>query len=287
VTDNGSPGLSATQTITITVNEVNNAPSLAALVSRTVNEGSLLLATNSATDPDTVPQTLAFSLDPGAPAGMTIEPGTGLIQWTPGEAQGPGTYAVGVRVTDDGDPAQSDVETLTVFVVEVNTPPDLAAPGNRMVNVGETVTFTAAATDPDFPAQGLVFGFAPGAPIGASIDGSSGVFSWTPGPPDAGTTNSIGVTVSDFGSPPLSASRAFVVVVMSELRASISRNGETVLISIPSIPGRTYRLEFKNALGELNWEPLGSDAVADGHALTFADETGANGPRFYRVVLVP
>jgi hypothetical protein len=277
--------MSASQAVTITVNEVNNAPVLAPLLSRTVSEGILLLVTNAASDPDASEQTLTFSLDAGAPAGMTVDPASGLIQWTPAEAQGPGTYAVTVRVTDDGDPPQSDTETLTVFVIEVNTPPDLAAISNRMVNVGEAVSFTASAFDPDFPAQGLAFGFLSGAPGGASIDNLSGVFFWTPGPSDAGTTNSIGVTVADFGSPPLSASRSFVVVVMSELRASVSRSGETVFISVSSIPGRTYRLEYKNALDDLSWEPLGTDAVANGPTLTFTDGTMASGQRFYRVVL--
>jgi len=67
---------------------------------------------------------------------------------------------------------------------------------------------------------------------------------------------------------------------------AVRDSGETVLISVPSIPGRTYRLEHKNALGDSSWEPLGNDAVADGPTLTFIDGTVANGQRFYRVVLV-
>src|SRR6185436_15875519 len=67
VTDNGMPNLSATRTFNISVNEVNNAPVLASLLSRTVPEGTLLMITNSATDSDTPSQTLRYSLDPGAP----------------------------------------------------------------------------------------------------------------------------------------------------------------------------------------------------------------------------
>jgi hypothetical protein len=286
VADNGSPSLSASQTVTITVNEVNNAPSLAPLLSRTVGEGSPLLVTNSATDPDAAGQTLTFSLDPGAPAGMTIDAASGLIEWTPAENQGPGTYTVVVRVTDDGLPPLSDSGSLTVFVLEVNDPPELAPLSNHVVMAGSTVAFTALANDPDFPAQSLTFSLNPGAPATASIEGTTGVFSWTPGPVDAGTTNIIGVTVSDFGSPRLTASRSFTVVVMDELMASVSRSGETVFISVSSIPGRTYRLEYKNALNDLSWEPLGTDALANGSALTFTDGTTANGQRFYRVVLV-
>jgi hypothetical protein len=285
VTDNGLPSLSATQAIVITVNEVNNAPVLATLLSRTINEGSQLLVTNSASDPDSVAHTLTFSLEQGAPTGMLIDSSTGLIQWTPGEAQGPGTYSIGVRVTDDGDPPQSDTETLTVFVVEVNLPPDLAAIGDRIVTVGEPIAFTVTASDPDLPLQGLTFALAPNAPGGASIDGASGAFAWVPGLTDAGTTNSIGVTVADHGSPAQAASRFFTIMVMSELRASIVRNGDSVLVSVASIPGRTYRLEYKDALTDAAWLPLGPDRVAEASTLTFPDGTGASVQRFYRVVL--
>jgi len=247
--------------------------------------------TNSASDPDDLGSagaspSLSFTLDPGAPSGMTIDATSGLIEWTPTEAQGPGTYAVSVRVTDDGDPPQSDSETLTVFVVEVNTPPELAVLSDQLVNIGDTVAFTASATDSDFPAQGLAFALGAGAPPAASIEGTSGLFSWIPGLADAGTTNNINITVSDFGSPPLAASRSFVIIVMAELRASVSRTGDTVLISVPSIPGRTYRLEHKDALEDPSWEPLGSEAVAGGATLTFSDDTGNNAQRFYRVILV-
>jgi len=286
VTDSGTPSLSATQTITITVNEVNNPPSLAPLISRTINEGTILLVTNSATDPDTTPQTLAFNLEPGAPAGMTIDAVSGLLQWTPTEAQGPGTYAIGVRVTDDGDPPQSATQTLTVFVVEVNTPPELAPLNDRTVSVGETVTFTASATDPDLPVQSLFYSLAPGAPATGTIDMTTGVFSWTPGPADAGTTNAITVTVSDRGSPAQVASQSFTVIVMAELQASITRNGANVLVSAPSIPGRTYRLEYKDMLTDANWLPLGSDMLAAGSSVSFPDDSTANTQRFYRVVLV-
>jgi len=286
VEDSGSPSLSDSRMIIITVNEVNNAPSLAPLLSRTVSEGSQLLVTNSASDPDAAGQTLTFSLDPGAPAGMGIDPVSGLINWIPAENQGPGTYAVTVRVTDNGQPPLSDTGSLTVFVLEVNTPPELAPLSDHVVMAGITVAFTVLASDPDFPAQGLAFSLNPGAPLAANIEGTSGWFSWTPGPADAGTTNNIGVTVSDFGSPRLTASRSFVVVVMDELQARVSRSGDTVFISIASFPGRAYRLEYKDALGDPTWEPLGTDAQADGPTLTFTDETTSSGQRFYRVVLV-
>ena len=73
---------------------------------------------------------------------------------------------------------------------------------------------------------------------------------------------------------------------MEELRASVSRSGDTVNIRVLSIPGRTYRLEHKNGLEDPSWEPLGDDVLSDGPTLTFTDGTTSNGQRFYRVVLV-
>ena len=52
----------------ITVGEVNQAPVLAAIGNKSVDEGSLLTFTASATDPDLPANNLSFSLDAGAPA---------------------------------------------------------------------------------------------------------------------------------------------------------------------------------------------------------------------------
>ena len=42
------------------------------------------------------------------------------------------------------------------------------------------MTFTATATDADVPANVLTFSLEAGAPAGATINGSTGAFSWTP-----------------------------------------------------------------------------------------------------------
>jgi len=52
VADNGAPSLSATQNVTITVNEVNSPPVLGTIGNKTVNELALLMFTATATDSD-------------------------------------------------------------------------------------------------------------------------------------------------------------------------------------------------------------------------------------------
>ena len=180
VTDDGVPSLDDFETITITVNDVNLPPVLAAIGAQSVEEGSPLTFTASATDPDLPANNLSFSLDAGAPLSATIDPSTGEFSWTPGEAHGSAVFSVTVRVTDDGTPNLEDFETINITVREVNQAPVLAAIGNKRINEGRLLTFTASATDADLPANNLSFSLDSGAPAGATIDPSTGQFSWTP-----------------------------------------------------------------------------------------------------------
>ena len=134
VTDNGSPVSNDFETITVTVKEINVAPVLAAIANQTVNEGSLLSLTASATDADLPANTLTYSLDAGAPAGMTIGSSSGAISWTPTESDGPNTYPVTVRVTDNGSPVLYNTKSFTVTVNEVNVAPVLTL-GTTMTTV--------------------------------------------------------------------------------------------------------------------------------------------------------
>src|SRR5439155_803408 len=71
VTNNGVPALSATNSFTVTVREVNLAPVLSVPANQTIDELSALAVTASATDADVPANTLTFSLV-SPPAGMTI-----------------------------------------------------------------------------------------------------------------------------------------------------------------------------------------------------------------------
>lgn len=284
VTDNGAPPLSATRSLNITVNEVNNAPVLAALLSRNVAEGSLLTVTNTATDSDNPPQLLTFSLDPGAPTNAAINPTNGLFTWTPSEAQGPGNYSIVIRVTDNGDPPASDAKTLSVAVSEVNLPPVLDFPTPRGVHADSPLTFTAAVTDPDLPAQLISFHLEPGAPAAARIDAATGAFTWTPSAADVGT-NLLTVRATDNAAPPASGTRQLTVIVAPALVATITQTGPQVRISFPTIAGRSYRVDYKDNLDDANWTPLTSPLTANGSSLGFLDNLGPAPHRFYRAVL--
>ncbi|MFJ5767284.1 putative Ig domain-containing protein, partial [Lysinibacillus sp. NPDC093210] len=182
--------LTAAESITVTVNEVNSAPVLQAIGNKTVNEGNLLTFTATATDSDSA--LLTYSLV-GAPTGATINAMTGVFTWTPTEAQGPDSYTFTVRVSDG---MLTDEESITVTVNEVNSAPVLQAIGNKTVDEGSQLTFTATATDADLPANTLTYSLV-GAPTGATINAMTGVFTWTPTEAQGPGSYTFTVLVSD------------------------------------------------------------------------------------------
>ncbi len=213
VGDDGAPSLEDFATITITVNDVNLPPVLTAIGAQNVDEGSLLTFTASASDPDLPIDNLSFSLDAGAPNGATIDSTTGEFRWTPTESQGPAAYSVTVRVTDDGTPNLNDFETINITVGEVNQAPVLAAIGNQSIDEGSLYTFTASATDPDLPGNNLFFSLDAGAPLGATIDPSTGQFSWTPPGGTSPGNHTVTVRVSDGGESSLEDFETITILV--------------------------------------------------------------------------
>ena len=92
-----------------------------------------------------------------------------------------------------------------------NRPPVLASIPDQLADEGKALQFTASGSDPD-SGQTLTFALA-NAPSGATINKDSGLFSWTPQPGQAPTTNTATISVTDNGQPSLSASRTFNIIV--------------------------------------------------------------------------
>jgi hypothetical protein len=211
VSDNSYPPITASNTFTVTVTEVNSPPSLTVPANQTINELSTLNVSASATDSDIPANTLTFSLL-APPLGMSIDPATGAITWTPGEDQGPSINLITVVVTDNGAPPLSATNSFTVTVNEVNSAPSLTVPANQTINELTTLNVSASATDPDIPANTLTFSLLV-SPPGMSINPVSGAISWTPTEAQGPSTNVITVVVMDNGTPPLGATNSFVVTV--------------------------------------------------------------------------
>lgn len=94
-----------------------------------------------------------------------------------------------------------------------NTAPAfLPAPALYVVNAGENVVSDRPAADPDAGGSALTFRLE-AAPAGASVGATTGRVTWTPTAGQAGSSNLFRVVVTDAGSPPLSATNQFAVIV--------------------------------------------------------------------------
>src|SRR5207253_4054942 len=100
-----------------------------------------------------------------------------------------------------------------IVVNEVNTAPVLAYIPNKAAREQTLLTFTALATDADLPAQTLTYTLDPGAPDGASINPTNGVFTWTPMEIQGPSTITLTVRVTDNGSPALTAFQNVIITV--------------------------------------------------------------------------
>jgi len=181
-TASDTSGAQDSETITITVNNVNRSPELQSIGNKSVNENDTLSFTISASDPDG--DAITYSVDP-LPSGAAF--GNGTFTWTPGYDQA-GIYTLTFTASDG---QAQDSETISVTVNNVNRKPVLDAIADQSVCAGDTLSFAVIATDADgdsiqYSASGL--------PSGASFSGRS--FSWTPTSSQAGSY-SITFTASD------------------------------------------------------------------------------------------
>ncbi len=126
-----------------------------------------------ANDPDDDP--IEFSLDE-APAGMTIDADTGMIEWTPTIGH-IGVHNVRVRASDDRGAWAAQIYTLMVSQFGDNVSPQIVTTPTYSSAVDDEYTYDVDATDGD--QDTVQFGLDE-APAGMTIDAASGVITWTP-----------------------------------------------------------------------------------------------------------
>jgi DNA/RNA endonuclease G (NUC1) len=125
--------------VTITVNEVNQAPSLAHVGDRVVTLGGTLAFTASGSDADLPAQGLSYGLTGSVPAGASINPTTGAFNWTPTAAQAGHVYAFGVRVTDSGGLFAEEIINVGVGHSWSGFLQPVEADGSSVFKLGRTV----------------------------------------------------------------------------------------------------------------------------------------------------
>ena len=271
----------ASRTLTLTVDEVNQAPVIGDPGSHTIAEQTSLSFGASATDPDLPANTFTYGLA-GAPSGATINPTTGQLTWTPTEAQGPGIYTFHITV---GDGLITTSRHTTVAVTEANRPPTVSSPGVQVSAEGDVVDLAVMASDPDSPANTLTFS-ATGLPPGLDIDPDTGRITGTVQYHAAATApHHVTITVSDDGSPSWSSQTSFPwhtantnrpPLLVSVGERTVSEQDTVAFTFVAADPDPGTLLVF-----DLDGEPTGA-AIDPITGLFTWTPTEAQGPGTYR-----
>lgn len=234
-------GLAATQSFTITVQPANRPPGITSTPLLTATSEQPYNYDVDATDPDTG-DTLSFSLST-APAGMTINATTGLIQWIPTVAQA-GDHSVTVRVQDNG--GLFAAQSFTITVTQPNRPPQILSAPVTTATAGQPYSYDVDATDPD---TGDVLTFLLlTTPTGMTIDVSTGLVQWIPTATQSGD-HAVTVRVQDQGG--LLAIQSFTIAVIGSTNRppvavddtyEVDENTSLVILSAVTTPRPTTAL---------------------------------------------
>lgn len=242
-------------------------------------------------------QHVYFDGRPGNPSGSSalydpldnLIPGTSVGLSGDFEATLPsdGTYALMLINGAAAGPCVFEVnpfnsgETLLVNRAPVLTPVPAQTTGE-----GNLLNFTVTANDPD--GNSLTYSLDPGAPAGATINPSSGLFSWTPPPTGFSLVTNVIVRATDNGTPILdSAQIVSIAVIAGPVMITVDKSETDSTVYWRSAPGKHYQMQFKNGLRDANWTDIGSLLAATNFISSQVDATvGTNSMRFYRVHLL-
>ncbi|MFO1265944.1 MAG: putative Ig domain-containing protein [Rubrivivax sp.] len=238
--------MAATQSFAIAVAPANAAPQITTTPVTNAVAGTAYRYDADAVDPNG--DVLAWSLVQ-APAGMTIDGGSGVIAWTPAAAQA-GTVAVVVRVADPGGLAATQSFSITVTLP--NVAPVITSSPVLTASLGAAYVYNVVAADAngDVLAYSLVQ-----APTGMGIDAANGVIAWTPSPAQVGR-QAVTVRVADPGG--LVATQSFEVVVSGTTRVDMATPASTtaeaggtatITLNWVRVPAATDTLQFMHLVG--------------------------------------
>jgi hypothetical protein len=181
-------------------------------------------------------------------------------------------------------PDLSQMQTIITSLM----PPVLAPIANAAITAGQTLLVTNTATTAGVPAQTLTWSLA-AQPAGATINATNGLVVWRPAIAQSPSTNLFTVVVTDSGTPPLSATQSFSVVVRQPTKPAFSSPANaagTFQTWISGSVGPDYSIYATTNLSGA-WKLLQATNPA-ALPFLFRDATATTfQQRYYRVLLGP
>jgi RHS repeat-associated protein len=251
----------------------------------------------TATDADNDPLTFRLTT---APAGMSLDPQSGLVQWTPTSQQAESQFAdVAILVTDGQGNAVSQIYTIAIVSTGVNQAPQITSTPSFVAAAGQPYEYAVAATDPEH--ETLTYSVASLHPPALTIDANTGLLQWTPSSGDVGPLQIVVVATDPEGA---SASQTY--------RLTVTLNHPPAINSSPPLSvtaGATYRYDVHasdpdhdpltyalvqgpagmnvDALGRITWPTALSDLGTRHVAVRVTDTRGASTSQEFELSVMP
>jgi VCBS repeat-containing protein len=256
----GSPATE--KTITINVNDVNEAPVIGSGDTASVAENaptSTLVYTATASDVDS--DTITFSLSGTDADAFAIDASSGAVTLkTSADFETKSSYSIDVIATDDGTGTLTDIQAVTVSITDANDAPVItsATTGTVAENAASSSTvYTAIATDQD--ADTLTYSLAGTDAALFDIVGSSGVVSLKASANyETKTTYNFDVIATDDGTGTLADTQAVTVSITDV-------NDAPVITSVA-----TGTVDENASTSTLVYTATASDVDASNNAITFS-----------------
>ncbi|HEY9893199.1 MAG TPA: putative Ig domain-containing protein [Candidatus Sericytochromatia bacterium] len=225
-----SSGTYVGQAFTLNVRGVNVPPAIISTPPTVAAAGKPYSYAVIAPDPEN--DTVQFFLN-HAPAGMNIDPNTGLIQWTPQLGQ-VGTQNVEILVTDASGGTAVQRYAAVVAETAANLPPAITSTPAFAAAVGNLYEYKVTATDPD----GTISGYQLlKAPQGMVMD-PNGKIAWNPTSLQLGTHEVVVGAVDNSGS---GSAQGFTLTVAESLPPENPGINPVQSVTV----GKPYRYDVK------------------------------------------
>jgi hypothetical protein len=192
-------------------------------------------------------------------------------------AVGPVTNIVSVGSTLL-DPSLANNSSTNVTLVTTNVPPVFTlSPTNTIVAQGGNTFFFASASGVPAPGYQWLFN-------GNNIAGATTTQLSLNNAQASDIGNYQAIATNSAGSVTSSVAHLTVLITPTIQLGGIGANGTNVSISVDSVTGLNYRLEYKNSLTDPVWTPIAPPASGTGSSITLVDTNTPLAPsRFYRV----
>jgi hypothetical protein len=176
------------------------------------------------------------------------------------------------------DPSLANNFNTNVTLVTTNVPPAFTLqPTNVIIAQGGSASFFASASGVPAPTYQWLFN-------GGTISGATSTQLSLNNVQASDIGNYQAIATNSAGSVTSSIAHLTVLIAPSIRLAGIGANGTNVTISVDSVAGLSYQLEYKNLLTDPVWTPIAPGVAGSGGSMSLVDtNTPLTPTRFYRV----